>query len=190
MSQHEHATYREWIYLEADGGLAGRDRRALLRHLERCAECNVERRQARRVHRLLEEARVEPRPGFSRQVMTRLTPAGWEARHPRSWVAAAVLFLLLAGGAVAATLLDGPRPGPSLLTPLAAVADLLQSAALAGAGLLAASWSGLGGAVREALGGAPLPLAVFGLLILGLDVLFLRLLLRVRRRAAERRPER
>ena len=60
----------------------------------------------------------------------------------------------------------------------AAILDLFASTMMAGAGLLAASWQGLGMAVGEITGGSAVQTGVFALLVLGVDVLFLRFLVR------------
>ena len=65
---------------------------------------------------------------------------------------------------------------------LTAIAELLRSAALAGTGLLAASWSGVGLALGDLLSRSPVGFAAFGLFVLGVDFLFLRYLWRVSRR--------
>jgi hypothetical protein len=59
-----------------------------------------------------------------------------------------------------------------------ALFDLALTATQTGAGLLTASWQGVGLAVHELFGGSPLRLAVFGLGVLCLNLLFFRLLRR------------
>ena len=76
--------------------------------------------------------------------MSALPTAGWESRSPRAWRFTAAVILLL-GGFAAALLVAGsaPRPPPGF-GALFAVADMLQASVVAGAGLLGASWKGLG----------------------------------------------
>ena len=64
------------------------------------------------------------------------------------------------------------------------MAELFGSAALAGAGLLAASWSGVGLALGEILSRSTMGLVAFGVFVLGIDCLFLRYLWRLSRREA------
>ena len=67
--------------------------------------------------------------------------------------------------------------------------DLFRSSLLAGAGLLDASWRGLGLALGRLFDGSLLNLAAFGIFVVGVDALFLRLLLKTRRKV-ERVPTR
>jgi hypothetical protein len=65
---------------------------------------------------------------------------------------------------------------------LVAVADALQASALTGAGLLAASWRGMGLAVESAFDGSTLNLLAFGAGVIGINLSFFSLLRRSRRR--------
>ena len=66
-----------------------------------------------------------------------------------------------------------------------AVFDLFRSSLVAGAGLLDASWRGLGLALGRLFDGSWLNLVAFGVFVLGVDALFLRLLLKTRRRVRQ-----
>lgn len=176
----DHNQYLEWLYLEADGGLAGPDRARLQHHLLSCAECRREREQLPALFDLLASDRVEVREGFADQVMSSLPPAGWEARYPRAWIsAAAVLAVLIGFSALLVGTSGGQLEGVGAVL---AIVELFRSTITAGSGLLAASWQGLGMAVGEIAGGSPLQTAVFALFVLGVNVLFARLLLRSWRR--------
>jgi hypothetical protein len=96
------------------------------------------------------------------------------------------LFALLAAGAAALTGLGSARlePGLPFTSALVAVADLAATALLAGSGLLAASWTGVGAAVGELVGGSTGNLVAFVVLVAGIDLLLLSLLRR-RPRLAE-----
>lgn len=179
-----HDTFREWLFLELDGGLQPAEKSRLEAHLRVCDECRRERAGAASLARLLDASRVPVRQGFAREVVSALPATGWQGRHPRSWAAALVLLVAL-GAAAAATVATGGglAEGLPLAGALGAIAELLRSTALAGAGLLTASWRGVGLALEEALGGSTLNLVVFGVLVLGLDLLFIRFLLRSSRRA-------
>ena len=138
----------------------------------------------------LQESVIPVDAGFAREVMLRLPEAGWEARPFSGWRVALAVSLLL--GAVAAFLSLG---GETLTTdlPLAGTAlallGLFKSALVAGGGLLAASWTGMGLAVDRLFEGSRMAFAAFGVLVLGLDLLFLRLLLRYRARQASSAAE-
>jgi hypothetical protein len=76
------------------------------------------------------------------------------------------------------------EPAAPFVAAIVAVVDLFQSTALAGAGLLSASWTGLGLAFQELLAGSVWNLIAVGLLVFGVDFLLIRMLLR-RNRPAE-----
>ena len=69
---------------------------------------------------------------------------------------------------------------------LAAILGMLQSSALAGAGLLTASWKGLGLAFQELLGGSIWNLVAVSVLVFAVDFMLIRMLLRQGQPAAER----
>ncbi len=172
----DHNVFQEWLYLEADGGLTTAERAQLHRHLLSCSRCRREKEELPALFEMLSSDRVEVREGFTEAVMSSLPAAGWESRHPRSWIAAAAILIGLIGLSAMLVGTGGAElPGAG---PLLAIAELFRSAATAGAGLLTASWQGLGMAVGESLGGSPLPMIVFAIFVLALDVLFVRFLLR------------
>jgi hypothetical protein len=180
MSSQQHAVYEEWVELELDGRLGDEQRSRLAAHAAECARCRAARRSQARLASLLAATRVEAEPGFRERVLAALPAAGWEARHPRAWRLPLAAFALLGG--LAAALLGASsahvEPGGSLVGALLALGGLARAALLAGAGLLGASWKGVGLAMRELLD-SPLDLAALGLLVLCLDLLLLSL---VRRR--------
>jgi anti-sigma factor RsiW len=185
MNRPDHSTYREWLDLDADGRLEGEEERARLEeHLASCAECREERQELRAFAGLLRRSAVEVRPDFRQAVMASLPTAGWEARaaSARTWrFPAAVLVLLGALGA--GMLLAGTDPSSSGFSVLLAVGGLLRAAILAGAGLLAASWKGVGLVVERVIS-SPASLGAFGFLVLCLNLLLISLLRR-KRPAAE-----
>ncbi len=178
----DHTTYREWLYLEPEGEISSAERSELERHLAGCRECRVEREQIAALDGLLAESRVEVAPDFAETVLADLPPAGWEGRNPRTWRTGALAAALVAGAAALVGWLGGGVPEIGALdtavAAVAAVGRLFASAAVTGAGLLAASWQGLGLALGEILGASKLTLVTFGVFVLGVDVLFIRLLLR------------
>lgn len=181
-----HLEYQELLYLEPDGELTAAESRELEGHLGRCADCRAVRSELAALDTMMAEARIEAHPYLARRVMENLPSAEWAMRRPSSWRAAAVAFLALLGVAYALTS-QGQQVGEALpwTATLSAMAELLGSAALAGAGLLSASWAGVGLALGDVLSRSPVGFAVFGLFVLGIDVLFLRYVWRLSRREAE-----
>ena len=159
---------------------------ALAEHVAGCATCQQEARDLQEVRHLLAAAVVQPREGFTGEVMRALAPAPWEARALVVW--RWPFALLLALGGTAAVLLGGAaaslEPAAGSFDAFLALARLLESAALAGAGLLGASWRGLGSGLGEWLGASKTHLALAGGLLLALNLLFLRLLRPASRSAA------
>jgi hypothetical protein len=83
-------------------------------------------------------------------------------------------------GALAAGLLvAGADPSSSGFSVLLAIGGLFRAAVLAGAGLLAASWKGVG-LVFERVISSPASLGAFGFLVLCLNLLLISLLRRKR----------
>jgi anti-sigma factor RsiW len=180
MSRPDHSTYREWLNLDADGSLGSGERALLDEHLAACADCRRERQEIEALDGLLRREALPVRSDFQAAVMSALPTAGWEARSPRAWRFTAAVILLL-GGFAAALLIAGSAPNPSGFGALAAVAGMLQASAVAGAGLLGASWMGIG-LVLDKVVASPVSLGAFGLLVLCLN-LFLVSLIRRRRPA-------
>lgn len=185
MKRPDHNTYREWLHLDADGGLtdlAASQRAELEKHLDGCAECRAERADLQALAALLQKNRIPVRSDFKDTVLASLPTTGWENRHPRTWGFPAAVFLLLAGIAAAvfgSAHLSAAGPGASALL---AVADMLGSTVQAGAGLLAATWKGLGLAVEEVIA-SPVSLGALAVLVISLNLLLISLLRR--RRPAE-----
>jgi hypothetical protein len=174
MQHPDPATAREWLSAALDGELGHSELAALAASIAHDPELAREQRDLRSLANLLAGSRFPVAPGFHRQVTSRLPAAGWEARHPRSWRFALALLLFL-GGASAALLGTGSArlaPASPLLAALGAVADLFSTAALTGAGMLAASWKGLGLALSELLAGSALGVGALGVLVLSLNGLF------------------
>lgn len=174
------STYHEWLDLEADGRLDGERRLLLDRHAADCAGCGEERRALGALRRALERSRLGVRRGFAAEVMRRLPAAGWEGSAPRAW---RLPLALLAAFAASAAALVGVgsaqlRPGVPFVGAVAAVADMVQTAALAGAGLLAASWQGIGFAVGDLFANSTGSLVAFVVLVLAIDLLLVMLLRR------------
>jgi anti-sigma factor RsiW len=180
----QHQEYRDLLQIQADGELSRLEGQRLERHLSGCAACRAERRELARLDELLGAASVPVRPGFRDEVMAALPDAAWQSRHPTSWAAGAVLALLLGGGAFVLTSGAGVTSSP-LAEIFVAVFDLFRSSLVAGAGLLDASWRGVGLALGRLFDGSLLNLVAFGVFVIGVDALFLRLLLKTRRKVRQ-----
>jgi anti-sigma factor RsiW len=184
MKRPDHNTYREWLNLDVDGQLPRSQRDELDRHLAGCAECREEREELLALEALLQKSSIPVRPDFKDAVLSSLPTSGWENQHPKTWAFPAAVFLLLAGIAAAlfgSAHLEAAGPGASALV---AMADMLGSTVQAGAGLLAATWKGLGLAFEEVIA-SPVSLGVLAVLVISLNLLFISLLRRRRSAAAE-----
>jgi hypothetical protein len=181
-------SFRERIELEADGLLGGEERQALDRHAQACPACREDRRALAALGRALERSRVGIRRGFAAEVMRRLPAAGWEGSAPRAWRLPLALLAALAAASAALVGVSSARlhPGAPFAGALAAVADMVQTATLAGAGLLAASWRGVGFAVGELFAASPGAVAAFVVLVLAVDLLALAMIRRKRMAPARR----
>jgi anti-sigma factor RsiW len=184
MSRPDHNTYREWLNLDADG-LGSGDRALLDEHLASCAECRREREEILALDGLLRSSALPVRSDFRASVMSALPTVGWQARSPRAWRFTAAVVVLL-GGFAAALMMAGSAPSTSGLGALFAVGGMLQAAILAGAGLLGASWKGLG-LVLDHVISSPASLGAFGFLVLCLNLLLISLIRRRRPTAAAAR---
>ena len=182
MNRPDHNTYREWLNLDVDGALSEENRARLTEHLATCAACRSEREKLLAFEGLLQKNRVAVRPDFREQVLSSLPTAGWESRSPRTWAFPAAVFVLLAG--IAAFVMGSRGPHSSLLSALAAVSGMFRASAVAGAGLLAASWKGLGMAFAAILS-SPMSLGAFALVVVCLNLLLVSLLRRRRAAAAD-----
>ncbi len=178
MNRPDHSTFQEWLNLDADGRLAPEDRARLEQHLAGCAECRLEREELAAFQSLFERTAVPVRSDFADSVMAALPHAGWEGRSPRTWqfpVAVAAMLMLVAGFLIAGS---SSASVPSGLAAVDALGGMMRAAALAGAGLLGASWKGIGLIVENIIS-SPVSLGAFGFLVLCLNLLLISL---VRRR--------
>ncbi len=178
-----HQQYAELLSLEVDGELTPPERRLLADHLRSCDDCRRERDALAELAGLLTASRIPVADGFRAELMERLPAAGWQSRHPMSWAAAVAVLVVLAGGAAALAGSAAAASAP-VAAAVVAVLELFGSSLVAGAGLLNASWRGIGLALGRLFDGSLLNLVALGVVVLGLDLLFLRLLLRTRRAVA------
>lgn len=155
-------------------------RESLQRALEDDPGLRAERRRTERLHDLLREdrrqERIEVDEGFTRRVMENLPVAPWERATSRApWRLPLAAMLVFALGA--ALLFAGAGDNVFVGTGLA-LADFLQATALAGAGLLGATWRGVGLGLEQLFQGSPAALVAFAVLVIGIDLLFVALLRR------------
>jgi anti-sigma factor RsiW len=177
MSRPDHNTYREWLTLDADGMLDGGERALLEDHLASCADCRRERDENLALDTLLQRSALPVRADFRASVMSALPTSGWEARSPRAWRFTAAVIVVL--GALAAALMAAGSAPSSGLGTLAAVGGMVQAAVVAGAGLLGASWKGIGMVVDKVIA-SPVSLGAFGFLVLCLNLFLVSLIRRKR----------
>jgi len=179
MSHPDDTTILEILDLEADGCLPTAERPRLEAALADDPACRREFEDLRSLHQALAASRVEVRPGFRSQVMASLPVASWEPAGRQGWgLAAAVTVALAAVSAVMFGLSGvGQGSGP-VLGVVAAIGQALQASLVTGAGLLGASWRGVGLALGELLSVSPLTTVAFGVAVLALNLLFFRLLRR------------
>ena len=187
-----HDEIREWLSLEREPeALLSRDqRRRADQHLAACSDCRGERERLIRLEALLAGGILPVRTGFRADVMRSLPAAGWEARSPRAWRLPVAVLVLLALAAAFAVAMPAARTGDvgPVSGTAGAVGDMIATGALAAAGMLWASWRGMGVALDAFLS----PGAAFALLILvvSLDVLLLSLLVRRGRKPARESADR
>jgi len=180
----DHATYREWLNLEADGRLPRNERARLEDHLATCSDCSSELAELRGLEGLLLRSSLPVRESFRDDVLAALPVTGWEARGPRTWGFPAAMFILL-GVISTAVIGSGSAAGEHAgLGALSAIFGMFQATVLAGSGLLGASWKGFGLVFQEMLY-SPMSLAMFGVFVLCLNILLVSMIRRKRTVHAE-----
>ncbi len=187
MSEHEDpAAVREWLFLEPDGELTSDEAARVEVYAAASAEGARERRELAVLGRLIDDSKIQVRDGFEDEVMASLPPAGWSARHPRTWWVAIAALAALGGGAALLTGLAAARlePGSPFVAAMAAVVDMVASSMAAGAGLLGASWKGIALALGDWIAASAPNAIAFGAVVVGVNWLVWQSLRR-RRRAPE-----
>ncbi|MFL6198123.1 MAG: anti-sigma factor family protein [Thermoanaerobaculia bacterium] len=180
----DHATYREWLNLEADGRLPRDERARLEDHLGTCSACRTELEGLRELEGVLLRASLPVREGFRDDVISALPAAGWEARAPRTWGFPAAMFILL-GVIATAVIGSGAAAGEHAgLGAISAIFGMFKATVLAGSGLLGASWKGIGLVFQEMLS-SPMSLGMFGVFVLCLNILLVSMIRRKRGAGAE-----
>ena len=180
----DHLEISERLESYAKAELASAEAAEVARHLEGCESCRAELEVERALLSGFADLRISARAGCAQNVIDRLRAPSWGRQKPAAWAFPAAAMAIFA--AAAAWLSIGSS---SPLSGLAStLGDLLATSLLAGAGLLGATWRGVGLAVRSAFSGDPLALlglaAVTGLSLFGVY----RFLLRPRWARAPRSP--
>lgn len=170
----------EWLDLDVEDALGPAERKSLVAALAADPQLAAERQRLVELRALLASGKVPVEPTFSLRVMAELPAAGWEARHPRYWAVAMAVAALLATASAVLLGIGSARLGPSLPfgAAAAAVLDLFVAGASAGAGLLGASWRGVGLMVGNLLQTSPAHLLVAAFGVGCLNLLVLQLLRR------------
>ena len=174
-------SHAELIDAWVDGAATEPERERAERHLAECAPCRSEARALAALGELLAAERLAPEP------LDLDVRAPSRARGRRALAAAAALVGLF-GGALAALAGLAPRV-ESAVSAMAALFDFTLTVALAGAGLLEASWRGVSAAAASMLQPAA-PGFLFGVLLAGGLAALLFSLLRRGSRAAVRERQR
>jgi len=172
------------VDLALDGGLAAAEAEALRSRLAGDDALRREEHELGRLHEVLAAGRVAARPGFANEVMAALpASAPWAERRLLGWrsvLGTLAAMLALALGVFAIAEVQSLDWGG--VAAARAVADFAVAATLSGAGMLAASWRGVGMAIAAAL---DLPATiVFGIGVVAVNALLVALLRRPRRRRA------
>lgn len=156
-----------------DGGCHEPEASQLRADLAQSEELAAQERALRNLFAHLESSRLDVPPDFADRVMAALP-----RRRPLvSWgVAAAVLVAFGLGGLA---LLETSGLGGGSLGLFSAIGDFVATSLVAGAGLIGATWSGVGTAVREWLGPSPVNWVIAAAVLLSLGLLLVSL---VRRR--------
>lgn len=174
---------QQWLDAFAEGTLAETlaedERRRFAAEVETDPRLEADRQSWNALHRVLREDRIPVRDGFAEKVMAALPEPAWQTDTASSRLYPGLLAALLVCTIGATYLLAGLADQPLAGTGLA-LADFLQTTLLAGSGLLAATWVGLGFGLEKIFATSGATLGVFAIMVVCLNLLFFSLL---RRRA-------
>jgi anti-sigma factor RsiW len=165
--------------LAMDGELVADEEALLTASLEADPALASEHLEYRRLQQALVAEKVEVRPDFCAQVMGNLPVASWEPSLARAWVLPLAAMLVFALGSSFLLAAAEWTEGSSLGTGIA-LFDFLQTTAMAGAGLVAATWRGAGFGLDQLFAESGVNLAVLAAGVLMLNLLFFRMLRRSR----------
>jgi hypothetical protein len=178
MDTMDRETLAEWLDLDLDGQLAGTEKARLAKWLAAEPALAAEKRRLESLHALFRESRIPVRRDFRDRVTASLPAPAWQRSPLPIWALPAAMAAVLAAAAalvlgLGAPLADGPAAGTGL-----ALFDFLKVTALAGAGLAAASWQGLGLVLEELIVSSGLNLLAMAVLVLFLNLLLFSMLRR------------
>lgn len=175
MNTTDREALRELLDLDLDGQLGPAERSCLQEHLATDPELAAEHRRLLALHSGLTEGRVPVRPGFKAQVMAALPLPAWLPQPSFAWTLPLAMTTVLA--IAAAWFLSGAALGDGALVGTGLdLLDFFNS--MAGAGLLTATWAGLGFALEELVAESGLNLLALAVPVVLLNLLFFSLLRR------------
>jgi hypothetical protein len=177
VTEHDAELLDSWL----DGQLEPGEARALSQRLGVDADLEREEAELRRLFQAFELGKVEVRDGFADSVMARLPQRAKAGRLAVALLVAAAL----AGLATSVALLSGGG-APTAGSLVATLGDFFGTLLIAGAGLLGASWRGVGEGVRSFLALSPANVAIAVGVSAASALLLISLLRRRRAVAAER----
>ena len=174
------ATWRQWVDLDLEGELGVEDKARLDEIAAAESEVRAERRALESLARMIEDDRLPVRPGFTERVMAALPAAWWERHRSRAgipgWALPLAMMLALALGAALAL---GSLEGASRFAGLGMmVVDFMAVTLLAGAGMLFATWRGVGFGLEQLFADSGLNLLALAIAVLFLNLLFFSMLRR------------
>ncbi len=171
-------TSQEWLDSSSEGTLGAAEAALLESRLAANGQLAAEQKGWLALHQMLGQDRLPVREGFTQRVMAALPEPAWLGSSSRR-LYPALVAALLACTLGATLLLAGLAETPLVGTGLA-LADFLQTSLLAGAGLLAATWVGLGASLDKVFTLSGASLLAFALMVVCLNLLFVSLLRRRR----------
>ncbi len=180
------ATWKSWVDLDLEGELRDEDKARLEALAETEPRVQAERRALEQLRHMIDDDRIEVRPGFAARVMAALPHAVWERRASSTGLPAwalplAAMLVLALGGAL---LLGGAEEAGRFTGVGLALLDFIQVTFLAGSGMLFASWRGVGFGIEQLIADSGMNLLAMVAGVVCLNLLFLSMLRR-RPRATE-----
>ncbi len=174
------ATWRRWVELDLEGELPEEDKARLAEIAETDGRVLAERRALESLHRMIDEDHIPVQPGFTARVMASLPQAWWERQRKGAglpvWALPLAMMLVLSLGA--AVLLGGAEETGRFTGIGLAVIDFMQVTFLAGAGMLFATWRGVGIGLGELIAESSMNLLAMVGGVVFLNLLFFSLLRR------------
>ncbi len=174
------ATWKSWVDLDLEGELRAEDKARLDELAAAEPRVQAERRALESLHQMIEDDRIEVQPGFTARVMAALPRAWWERQRSSAglpvWALPLAMMLVLAlGGAL---LLGGAEETGRFAGVGLALLDFLQVTFLAGAGMLFATWRGVGFGLEQLIADSGMNLLAMVAAVVFLNLLLLSLLRR------------